>query len=210
MGDMIQKKFREMLDSVSSASDEFVNKYFSTDSIDLDIDVSDDTEEISDDDVETIKGATDDWIEQNIDNNTSLNSDINEESTDSIEKQTLEEEKPSANDDLNDSINDKIESELMTSVDTSAIEKEIEESTLEDLKLNFDYDNIKVNNDINEESTDSIEKQTLDEKKNDSIEQIKVVEDTQYKKLSGDELINLLNKTANGEDFFKEVEVIND
>ena len=202
MGDMIQKKFREMLDSVSSASDEFVNKYFSTDSIDLDIDVSDDTEEISDDDVETIKGATDDWIEQNIDNNTSLNSDINEESTDSIEKQTLEEEKPSINDDLNDTINDKIEAELMTNVDTSAIEKEIEESTLEDLKLNFDYDNIKVNNDINEEK--------LEKDKNDSIEQIKVVEDTQYKKLSGDELINLLNKTANGEDFFKEVEVIND
>lgn len=202
MGDMIQKKFREMLDSVSSASDEFVNKYFSTDSIDLDIDVSDDTEEISDDDVETIKGATDDWIEQNIDNNTSLNSDIFEESTDSIEKQTLEEEKTSINDDLNDTINDKIEAELMTNVDTSAIEKEIEESTLEDLKLNFDYDNIKVNNDINEEK--------LEEEKNDSTEQIKVVEDTQYKKLSGDELINLLNKTANGEDFFKEVEVIND
>lgn len=202
MGDMIQKKFREMLDSVSSASDEFVNKYFSTDSIDLDIDVSDDTEEISDDDVETIKGATDDWIEQNIDNNTSLNSDINEESTDSIEKQTLEEEKPSINDDLNDTTNDKIEAELMTNVDTSAIEKEIEESTLEDLKLNFDYDSIKVNNDINEEK--------LEKDKNDSIEQIKVVEDTQYKKLSGDELINLLNKTANGEDFFKEVEVIND
>ena len=202
MGDMIQKKFREMLDSVSSASDEFVNKYFSNDSIDLDIDVSDDTEEISDDDIETIKGATADWIEQNIDNNTSLNSDIKEESTDSVEKQTLEEEKPSVNDDLNDSINDKIESELMTSVDTSAIEKEIEESTLEDLKLNFDYDNIKVNNDINEEK--------LEEGKNDSTEQIKDVEDTQYKKLSGDELINLLNKTANGEDFFKEVEVIND
>lgn len=202
MGDMIQKKFREMLDSVSSASDEFVNKYFSTDSIDLDIDVSDDTEEISDDDVETIKGATADWIEQNIDNNTSLNSDIKEESTDSIEKQTLEEEKPSVNDDLNDTANDKIEAELMTNVDTSAIEKEIEESTLEDLKLNFDYDNIKVNNDINEEK--------LEKEKNDSIEQIKVVEDTQYKKLSGDELINLLNKTANGEDFFKEVEVIND
>ena len=202
MGDMIQKKFREMLDSVSSASDEFVNKYFSNDSIDLDIDVSDDTEEISDDDVETIKGATDDWIEQNIDNNTSLNSDTFEESTDSIEKQTLEEEKPSINDDLNDTTNDKIEAELMTNVDTSAIEKEIEESTLEDLKLNFDYDNIKVNNDINEEK--------LEKDKNDSIEQIKVVEDTQYKKLSGDELINLLNKTANGEDFFKEVEVIND
>ncbi|MBR1718471.1 MAG: hypothetical protein IJ715_04315, partial [Bacilli bacterium] len=178
------------------------NKYFSNDSIDLDIDVSDDTEEISDDDVETIKGATDDWIEQNIDNNTSLNSDIFEESTDSIEKQTLEEEKTSINDDLNDTINDKIEAELMTNVDTSAIEKEIEESTLEDLKLNFDYDNIKVNNDINEEK--------LEEGKNDSTEQIKVVEDTQYKKLSGDELINLLNKTANGEDFFKEVEVIND
>lgn len=219
MGEMIQRKFREMLDSVSSASDEFVNKYFSNDSVDLDIDVSSDTLELTEDDVETIKGETDDWFDYKgniISNTEELKNDI-ENVEDSKEETINEEVKEDIVDTINEekveienTLNDEIESELKVNVDTSAIEKEIEESSLDDLNLNYDYDNMKVEEEIKEEPI-------LDEKTdNDEItvensnEEVETVKDTQYKKLSGDELIDLLNKIDNGEDFFKEVEVVND
>ena len=223
MGEMIQKKFREMLDSVSSASDEFVNKYFSNDSVDLNIDVSSDTLELTDDDVETIKGESDDWfdykensaskelpaiekeenkepVQENV-VETSLSSDIlneNSASNDVVEESVVEvsnEVKPDE-----EMSNKDIESELGINVDTSVIENEIKESFVDDLNLNYDYDSLKSNLDL--ENKDEFEK-----KKQETIE---TVEDTQYKKLSGDELISLLDEIDNGEDFFKKIEVIND
>lgn len=204
MGEMIQKKFREMLDSVSNASDEFVNKYFSNDSVDLDIDVSDDTEEITEDDVETIKGETDDWFDYkgNVVNNNDLettkeelkDTQVDDElKVEEVSNEEIESKQEDNSDPLDVNSNDEIESTLKENVDTSDIEKDIVSSSIDDLNLNYDYDSLK--NEIADEKPIQIE------------EKIETVEDTQYKKLSGDELIDLLNNTDNGEDFFKEIEV---
>ena len=195
MGEMIQRKFREMLDSVSNASDEFVNKYFSNDSVDLDLDTSSDTIEFTDDDVEVVKGdLSDDWFDYkgNLVNDDELDEkkEIVEEPIDLEKKEeSLSDVKTDDSQEINidevkevleENSNDEIESELKKNVTSSAIEKEIVESSIDD--LNFDYDFQKEEN-------------------------VETVEDTQYKKLSGDELIDLLNKIDNGEDFFKEIEV---
>ena len=203
MGEMIQRKFREMLDSVSNASDEFVNKYFSNDSVDLDIDVSGDTEEITEEDVETIKGDTDDWfdykgnivndLEEIFDKNEVVSDEtLNEDTKEETIEEPKAEEEPFIEDKneikevninivkdlLEDNSNEEIESELKKNVTSSAIEKEIVKTSIDN---------------INE-----------DDYKEEIIETVK---DTQYKKLSGDELIDLLNSTDNGEDFFNEIEV---
>ncbi len=204
MGEMIQRKFREMLDSVSNASDEFVNKYFSNDSVDLDLDTSSDTIEFTDDDVEVVKGdLSDDWFDYkgNLVNDDELEKDEKKETIEepiNLEKkeESLSDVKTDDSQEINidevkealeENSNDEIESELKKNVTSSAIEKEIVESSIDD--LNFDYDFQK------------------DEKTSEKEENVETVEDTQYKKLSGDELIDLLNKIDNGEDFFKEIEV---
>ncbi len=225
MGEMIQRKFREMLDSVSNASDEFVNKYFSNDSVDLDIDVSDDTEELTDDDVETIKGETDDWFDykgniisdteelendvEKIDESIKEEESFNEKAKEDVIDTNNEEITIDSNENELDETtsNDEIESELKDNVDTSAIEEEIKESSLDDLNLNYDYDNMKVEEEIKEEHVQNEETDNDESNTEISSEEVETVKDTQYKKLSGDELIDLLNKIDNGEDFFKEIEV---
>ena len=218
MGEMIQRKFREMLDSVSNASDEFVNKYFSNDSVDLDIDVSDDTEELTDDDVETIKGETDDWFDYKgniISDTEELENDVQkidepikeEDSKNEEVKEDVVDEPKEEKVEIDNTLNDEIESELKDNIETSAIEEEIKESSLDDLNLNYDYDNMKVEEEIKEEHVQNEETDNDESNAEISSEEVETVKDTQYKKLSGDELIDLLNKTDNGEDFFKEIEV---
>lgn len=227
MGEMIQKKFREMLDSVSSASDEFVNKYFSDDTVDLNIDASSDTDEIEDEDVETIKGNdTDDWFnyndlekEDNLinnDKNEELNIDDTEENNNYVDQEVIiKEDVPVFNEETNNYVSDNSEIDIEADIIPSeAIEKEILDATSnleEELNLNYDYTDfekqISKSNEDNQISNDNKINESVEEKNNEKVETVK---DTQYKKLSSDELIKLLNKTDNGEDFFKEVEVVND
>ena len=227
MGEMIQKKFREMLDSVSSASDEFVNKYFSDDSVDLNIDANSDTDEIEDEDVETIKGEnTDDWFnyndlekEDNLinnDTNEELNIDDIEENNNYVDQEVIiKEDVPVFNEETNNYVSDNSEIDIEADIIPSeAIEKEILDATSnleEELNLNYDYTDfekqISESNEDKQISNDNKKNESIEEKNNEKVETVK---DTQYKKLSSDELIKLLNKTDNGEEFFKEVEVVND
>ena len=224
MGEMIQKKFREILDSVSNASDDFVNKYFSDDSIDLDIKVSDDIEE---DKVEVNKiDTSDDWFdykgniindEEEKDKEEPINSTLDKIESESEEEVSFDDSKVKKDNILEkNTSNDDIESTIGDNVDISEIEKEIKDNSFDDLNLNYNYDELKKDTkeepkikEEKEEIKEEIEETQVDFKDtiDESLNTVETVKDTSYKELSGDELISLLNSTDNGEDFFKEIEV---
>ena len=193
MEEKAEKQLNEMLDSVNSINDEFVNNYFSDDSeVDFNNDSEPVNEEIPEEDVELIKPEFE-WDEMPID----------EEINDDLE---LEPE------------NDKFDDELSFKNENSeTIGGDLDLEDINSFETNItsnldEFDNINI-------SSDEIEKQIESEDENeltsfatfdDDKTYQDISDDVSYRNLSGDELMKLLDKSKDGEDFFEKVEEIDD
>lgn len=176
MEEKAEKQLNEMLDSVNSINDEFINDYFNDEEFNVDdeSDLMNKDEEITEDDIELIKPEFE-WEKMPDD-------DITED----VKNESMDTESISGDLDLNDA----------NSFDTNIVS---------------DFDDF---NDI-DVSTDDIEKEIeSDEYELDSFDTYEdegVVSDSvTYRNLSGDELMKLLDKSKDGEDFFEKVEEIDD
>lgn len=176
MEEKAEKQLNEMLDSVNSINDEFINDYFNDEEFNVDdeSDLMNKDEEITEDDIELIKPEFE-WGEMPDD-------DITED----VKNESMDTESISGDLDLNDA----------NSFDTNIVS---------------DFDDF---NDI-DVSTDDIEKGIeSDEYELDSFDTYEdesvVSDNVTYRNLSGDELMKLLDKSKDGEDFFEKVEEIDD
>ena len=176
MEEKAEKQLNEMLDSVNSINDEFINDYFNDEefTVDDESDLMNKDEEITEDDIELIKPEFE-WEKMPDD-------DITED----IKNESMDTESISGDLDLNDA----------NSFDTNIVS---------------DFDDF---NDI-DVSTDDIEKEIeSDEYELDSFDTYEdesvVSDNVTYRNLSGDELMKLLDKSKDGEDFFEKVEEIDD
>ncbi len=179
MEEKAEKQLNEMLDSVNSINDEFVNNYFSDDSeVDFNNDSEPVNEEIPEEDVELIKPEFE-WNEMPDDN-----------ITEDIEIENTETEPISGDLDLNDA--NSFETNIVSDFDefndidisSDEIEKQIESEDENELTSFATFDDDKTYQDISN--------------------------DVSYRNLSGDELMKLLDKSKDGEDFFEKVEEIDD
>ena len=176
MEEKAEKQLNEMLDSVNSINDEFINDYFNDEefTVDDESDLMNKDEEITEDDIELIKPEFE-WEKMPDD-------DITED----VKNESMDTESISGDLDLNDA----------NSFDTNIVS---------------DFDDF---NDI-DVSTDDIEKEIeSDEYELDSFDTYEdesvVSDNVTYRNLSGDELMKLLDKSKDGEDFFEKVEEIDD
>ena len=182
-----EKELGEMLDSVNSINDEFIND-------------AEPTDDVSEEDVETVKGEeqetndeayfdteeldkneNDETLEENKEEQEETEEVSNEEETSIAEQFNMFTSMPKEEslDDFNIDGDDIVSSE--------DIDKQIEEDA--PLDLNFDYDKLKEEMDESEEQEEKRE---------------------EFKELSPDELMNLLEKTNDSEEFFDTIEGLND
>lgn len=165
MENRIDEAFDDMLDSVDSINDNFVNDYFNTD-----LDFKLPSEEEIDEELSNFKDELETEVISNIDNDNELN--IEETNNDDVE---------------NDSDNQEESNEIEDTLDEDFIDKSVEKNKIDD---SFNAELEENNIDINLDSLESMEEEPVD--------------------LSKEEIIKLLDKTEDGEEFFSKLEGLND
>lgn len=185
-----EKELGEMLDSVNSINDEFINEFFSNEEVDYSND-AEPTDDVSEEDVETVKVEEQETNDEAYFDTEELDKNENDET---LEENKEEQEETSIAEQFNmftsmpkeESLDDfNIDGDDIVS--SEDIDKQIEEDA--PLGLNFDYDKLKEEMDESEEQEEKRE---------------------EFKELSPDELMNLLEKTNDSEEFFDTIEGLND
>ena len=165
MENRIDEAFDDMLDSVDSINDNFVNDYFNTD-----LDFKLPSEEEIDEELSNFKDELETEVISNVDNDNELN--IEETNNDDVE---------------NDSDSQEESNEIEDTLDEDFIDKSVEKNKIDD---SFNAELEENNIDINLDSLESIDEEPVD--------------------LSKEEIIKLLDKTEDGEEFFSKLEGLND
>ena len=197
-----EKELGEMLDSVNSINDEFVNEFFSNEEVDYSND-AEPTDDVSEEDVETVKGEEQETNDEAYFDTEELDKNENDETLEE-NKEEQEETEEVSNEEEQEETSIAEQFNMFTSmpkeeslddfnidgddiVSSEDIDKQIEEDA--PLDLNFDYDKLKEEMDESEEQEEKRE---------------------EFKELSPDELMNLLEKTNDSEEFFDTIEGLND
>ena len=241
MDENVEKELSEMLDSVDSINDDFINDYFSKDELSYELPDKNETEDSEENDEKNIINLEEKSIEFK---NESL--DEMEDLKINPENQIFEIEEEVDNNigdnKIDENLDENIEKEIISSDDiNNEIEKSILDNNLnEDVNLEDDtFEDVEIENSkkddkvkgldikeddwtmpINEEQLkDNLEEQIIENLEKNEIEQTEMIEKeekkdstkkkvlpSKYKKLSSDELIDLLDNTDNGEDFFESIE----
>ena len=165
MENRIDEAFDDMLDSVDSINDNFVNDYFNTD-----LDFKLPSEEEIDEELSNFKDELETEVISNVDNDNELN--IEETNNDDVE---------------NDLDNQEESNEIEDTLDEDFIDKSVEKNILDD---SFNAELEENNIDINLDSLESMDEEPVD--------------------LSKEEIIKLLDKAEDGEEFFSKLEGLND